>query len=193
MTILATIHQPSADLLFMFDRIILMSEGYMIYNGPPREAGDFFSQFGLVLKQNCNPADKLLSIASNPRRNLDQNITIKEISKQLRHQHLDKFRLAEDHPMRTELQTLDSINKAGEVRNVSSCKQFLLLLQRMFIQVYRIPVAGLALIIMAVFVGVMQASLFSKVGSQNYLLNDPQNNRKVTINFLGLAFLTGQD
>ena len=64
-----------------------------------------------------------------------------------------------------ELRTLDNINKAGEIRNVSSCKQFLLLLQRMFIQVYRIPVAGLALIIMAVFVGVMQASLFSKVGS----------------------------
>ena len=38
----------------------------------------------------------------------------------------------------------------------------------MLTQVYRIPVAGLALIIMAVFVGLMQASLFSKVGGQEY-------------------------
>ena len=76
MSILATIHQPSAEILFKFDRIILMSEGRMIYNGPPKEAGNFFSQFGLVLKKNCNPADKLCSIACNPRRNLYQNATI---------------------------------------------------------------------------------------------------------------------
>ena len=48
MGILATIHQPSAELLFMFDRIILMSEGHMIYNGPPKKALNFFKQFGLV-------------------------------------------------------------------------------------------------------------------------------------------------
>ena len=35
MTILATIHQPSADLLLNFDRVISLSEGYTIYNGPP--------------------------------------------------------------------------------------------------------------------------------------------------------------
>ena len=39
MSVLATIHSPSAELLFMFDRIILMSEGHMIYNGPPKQAG----------------------------------------------------------------------------------------------------------------------------------------------------------
>ena len=60
----------------------------------------------------------------------------------------------------------------------------------MMTQVYRIPVAGLALIVMALFVGLMQASLFSKVGSQEYT-DDYLENRKVTINFLGLAFLTG--
>ena len=62
----------------------------------------------------------------------------------------------------------------------------------MMTQVYRIPVAGLALLIMAVFVGVMQASLFSEVGSQSYSY-DYEHNRKITINFVGLAFLTGQD
>jgi ABC-type multidrug transport system ATPase subunit len=35
MSILATIHQPNSDLLFTFDRVILMSEGYTIFNGPP--------------------------------------------------------------------------------------------------------------------------------------------------------------
>lgn len=35
MSILATIHQPSSELLFQFDRIIVLSEGYTIYSGAP--------------------------------------------------------------------------------------------------------------------------------------------------------------
>ena len=35
MGILATIHQPSSELLFQFDRVILLSEGFTIYNGHP--------------------------------------------------------------------------------------------------------------------------------------------------------------
>ena len=62
----------------------------------------------------------------------------------------------------------------------------------MMTQVYRIPIAGLALLILAIFVGVMQASLFSEVGAQNYSY-DYEHNRKITINFVGLAFLTGYD
>lgn len=37
MSILATIHQPSAELLFLFDWVICLSEGYTIYNGHPKE------------------------------------------------------------------------------------------------------------------------------------------------------------
>ena len=36
MSVLATIHQPSADLFMMFDRVIVLSEGYVIYSGPPQ-------------------------------------------------------------------------------------------------------------------------------------------------------------
>lgn len=35
MTILTTIHQPSGPLFMLFDRVIVMSEGYVVYNGPP--------------------------------------------------------------------------------------------------------------------------------------------------------------
>ena len=43
MSILTSLHQPSANLLYMFDRVILLSEGYMIYNGPPDTARQFFT------------------------------------------------------------------------------------------------------------------------------------------------------
>ena len=66
-------------MLYMFDRVILLSEGYMIYNGPPKTAGDYFREHGLRINNYCNPADKLCSIASYPRRILEPNITIEHL------------------------------------------------------------------------------------------------------------------
>ena len=34
LTILATIHQPSSQIFYTFDRIILLADGFTIYNGP---------------------------------------------------------------------------------------------------------------------------------------------------------------
>ena len=42
MSILATIHQPSSDLFMMFDRIIVLSEGYTIYAGSPQDVRTYF-------------------------------------------------------------------------------------------------------------------------------------------------------
>ena len=54
------------------------------------------------------------------------------------------------------------------MRNVSFISHFYLLLHRMMTHVYRTPVAGLAVIFMAMFVGLMQAGLYSKVGHDEY-------------------------
>ena len=35
LAVVATIHQPSSELFFMFDRVIVLSEGRTIYNGKP--------------------------------------------------------------------------------------------------------------------------------------------------------------
>ena len=43
MAVLATIHQPSAALFNVFDRVILLSEGYVIYNGPPSNVQSYFN------------------------------------------------------------------------------------------------------------------------------------------------------
>ena len=42
MAVLATIHQPSSDLFMMFDKVILLSEGYTVYCGPPSMVKAYF-------------------------------------------------------------------------------------------------------------------------------------------------------
>ena len=52
----------------MFDRVIVLSEGYTIYNGPPQKVKEYFDKYGLVMSRYSNPADKLSIIASEPYR-----------------------------------------------------------------------------------------------------------------------------
>jgi ABC-type multidrug transport system ATPase subunit len=42
MTILVTIHLPSAEILNTFDRVLILTEGKTIYNGPTNKIEEFF-------------------------------------------------------------------------------------------------------------------------------------------------------
>jgi ABC-type multidrug transport system ATPase subunit len=47
-TVLMTIHQPNSDIYAMFDRLFLMVEGRIVYQGPASTAMDYFSSnFGV--------------------------------------------------------------------------------------------------------------------------------------------------
>ena len=81
MTVMATIHQPAADIFFKFDRIIVLSEGFVIYNGPPKLVKDYFSGLGLQMSRFSNPADKLSNIAAEPKTVLGDQMTIIELNR----------------------------------------------------------------------------------------------------------------
>lgn len=59
-TIVATIHQPSAEIFRMFDYLLLLAEGQTVFFGPAHEAVKHFSSLGISPPPNVNPADFLL-------------------------------------------------------------------------------------------------------------------------------------
>lgn len=63
-TVLTTIHQPSTRLFYMFDKLILLSQGDSIYFGDASGTMDFFSSIGLNPLIAMNPADFILDLAS---------------------------------------------------------------------------------------------------------------------------------
>lgn len=63
-TVLTTIHQPSSRLFYMFDKLILLSEGHAVYFGKANGAMDYYASIGLKPLIAMNPADFLLDIAS---------------------------------------------------------------------------------------------------------------------------------
>ncbi|XP_078439654.1 ABC-2 type transporter family protein [Wolffia australiana] len=63
-TIITTIHQPSSRIFYMFDKLLLISEGYPIYIGQACTSMQYFSSLGFVPQLAMNPAEFLLDLAT---------------------------------------------------------------------------------------------------------------------------------
>jgi ABC-type multidrug transport system ATPase subunit len=64
-TVVATIHQPSSEAFFYFDRLVLMCDGNIVYQGDAKKSVDYYKLINYPVPQFANPADffmKLLSI-----------------------------------------------------------------------------------------------------------------------------------
>lgn len=59
-TIIATIHQPSAEIFRMFDYLLLLADGQTVYYGPAHLAIPYFKSIGIHPAPNINPADFFL-------------------------------------------------------------------------------------------------------------------------------------
>ncbi|CAN1194478.1 ABC transporter G family member 9 [Linum perenne] len=63
-TVVMTIHQPSSRLFYMFDKVMLLSEGNPLYFGKGEEVMDYFAGVGFVPAVAMNPSDFLLDLAN---------------------------------------------------------------------------------------------------------------------------------
>ncbi|KAM5585927.1 ABC transporter G family member 9 [Rosa sericea] len=63
-TIVMTIHQPSSRLLYMFHKVMLLSEGNALYFGNVSDVMNYFSGIGYAPLVAMNPADFLLDLAN---------------------------------------------------------------------------------------------------------------------------------
>ncbi|XP_047318605.1 ABC transporter G family member 9-like [Impatiens glandulifera] len=63
-TIVMTIHQPSSRLFYLFHKVMLLSQGNLMYFGKGNEAMEYFSRIGYAPSIAMNPADFLLDLAN---------------------------------------------------------------------------------------------------------------------------------
>eukprot|EP00899_Mesostigma_viride_P025563 jgi/Mesvir1/6191/Mv00877-RA.1 len=59
-TILTTIHQPRQDIFNMFDHVLLVAEGKLLYQGRGSDVVAYFGSCGYICSPGTNPADFLL-------------------------------------------------------------------------------------------------------------------------------------
>lgn len=63
-TVISSIHQPRSSIFAMFDDLILLSEGRMLYSGPADQALPYFEDMGHKCPQHYNPAEFLADLIS---------------------------------------------------------------------------------------------------------------------------------
>jgi ABC-type multidrug transport system ATPase subunit len=61
-TVVATIHQPSSDIFMLFDDLLLLSEGRVVYYGEAKDAVSYFARAGYECPQYMNPSDYIFVI-----------------------------------------------------------------------------------------------------------------------------------
>ncbi|XP_062505359.1 uncharacterized protein LOC134182053 [Corticium candelabrum] len=63
-TLIATIHQPSTQCYYEFDKLLLLCEGKVAYCGPTGKVVDYFSSIGFECPAHYNPADYALDLVT---------------------------------------------------------------------------------------------------------------------------------
>lgn len=63
-TVIATIHQPNSDIFEMFDQLMLMAKGKIIYHNEASKAVDFFKEQNFACPDLNNPADYFMTMMS---------------------------------------------------------------------------------------------------------------------------------
>lgn len=95
MAILCTIHSPSTDLFHQFDRVIVMSVGRTIYNGPVNQVNRYFSALGSPLPAYTNPADFLIRVAIDPKL-VGLHLSVMKLEKQCKDSYVNIVRNMKD-------------------------------------------------------------------------------------------------
>lgn len=63
-TVISTIHQPRSSIFALFDQLLLLSEGRIMYAGPAQQAVAYFSSLNFKSPTQFNPADFFLDLLS---------------------------------------------------------------------------------------------------------------------------------
>eukprot|EP00122_Pirum_gemmata_P019052 Pgem_evm1s17847 len=61
-TTICTIHQPSSDVFRLFDRLLLLVKGEIVYLGAAKDATGYFGELGYKHPPKMNPADFLIAV-----------------------------------------------------------------------------------------------------------------------------------
>lgn len=63
-TVVSTIHQPNSDIFDMFDKLMLLAKGKVIYFNDANESVKYFTNIGRPCPELTNPADYFMTIMS---------------------------------------------------------------------------------------------------------------------------------
>ena len=159
-TIILTIHQPSAKIFNSFNRLILISEGNIVYQGHTAESIEYFDKIGFTCPELKNPPDYYMKMLYVADRN---NFTEEERTKL--NLFIETYKknetLALSEIKNSNLSTIDSTVRAY---HAGTLVEFQELLRRAFKNSLRNPMLFFVKLSQSIVIGALFDLLFNNLG-----------------------------
>ncbi|KAJ7630449.1 P-loop containing nucleoside triphosphate hydrolase protein [Roridomyces roridus] len=149
-TIILSLHAPRSDAFSLFDRLMVLSKGNVVYSGRAAESLSWFEERGCELKKETNPLDYLIDISSvdnrdeereaESRARVDALVQAWKDRKPAEEIALPPFAHAIVHSISRDSQKagdLSADDSSGEISRPGLISQTRILLHRSHLNVYR--------------------------------------------------------
>lgn len=176
-TVISTIHQPNSDIFEMFDRLVLLAKGKIIYFNMANKSVQYFNEIGYMCPELSNPCDFFMSMMSKESIEFDQEeqeegaIGLDNAAIEVAYENLIKFfdesyhksslknNASEIHP--------DCLPLSSSSVSVQTpfCYQFNLLAKRNFLNIVRLPQTSYVKLITTCVTALFAALLFWQAGA----------------------------
>ena len=177
-TVISTIHQPNSDIYDMFDRLMLLAKGKIIYFNEAKLAVEYFGSIQRQCPELTNPADYFMTIMSiegidiealmaesenngkNPEKVLEEEYALMI---DYYDECYQKSQLKNEHTQVSEL--INQLKFTGREGNLATsfCYQFGLLASRNFLNLIRLPQTSYVKLITTVLTACFAILLFFQV------------------------------
>ena len=151
-TIVSTIHQPQSKIFNLFDNLLLLKDGVILYQGGLLQGIKFFEDQGFPLPESTNPADHLLDII--------MPLSEEFLTKKYEPTKIEEMNNIEVNPSKG-IERIFPESKA----QITWCKQFMILCERN-LREYRMNYkAVLTKIVIWIFMATFIGTVFFQVGN----------------------------
>lgn len=171
--VITVVHQPRSSIYEMFDRLMILSEGKLMYFGEASQAVDYFSTSSYSCPENFNPADFFLDLLSPDNRSKESEESTRNRINFLgtKWQEHDLAVSVKAIPEEAEeFRTVKMIGSSSSLQK--TLRNTMLLFWRSFVQQARDIPTTMSKVMPAIFFSLLIGGLYSNIGdSQTSIMN----------------------
>ena len=175
-TVISTIHQPNSDIYEMFDNLMLLARGRILYFNLAKHAVNYFGSIGFKCPELSNPADFFMSMMSKESIEFekeDESGSANVDGEYIEQEYMKLIKFFDDQYKESELRCKHDV-KHEECRAISAdfatntapwCYQFNLLARRNFLNLVRLPQTSYVKLVTTLVTALFAALLFWQAGA----------------------------